>query len=465
MKLEDLITSVRENLNAKITARNEQTTALNELRSAEGFDTAREDELMAQRANVDAEIEALRKRLTDYEGELRSDQAVDRLSEQVGTVSQRSGDGVTRTERVEVTEKRTYRKDIDQRGQGKEFMNDIAAAFVGDWSARQRLDAHMREERTKRPEVFTRAVGVGAFTGFVVPQYLVDMNVGQATARRPFADICNGHTLPEKGMAVYLSKITTGSTVALQANEGDAVSETDMDDTLITINVQTAAGSQSISRQAIERGLGVEEIVWGDLQKRHAARLDATLLNQATNGLTNVATAVAYTDGSPTAPELYPKILGAVSASEAIFMNDVDVDTVVMHPRRWRWLSAAMTSTWPFISGARVPAQSAAVTEGVGYDKGIRGYLPDGTAVVTDANVATNLGAGTNEDEIYAVGRQELHLWEDPKAPMFIRAEQTRAKNLQIDLVLYSYFAYYFNRYTGGHSKVAGTGLVTPVFA
>ena len=93
----------------------------------------------------------------------------------------------------------------------------------------------------------------------------------------------------------------------------------------------------------------------------------------------------------------------------------------------------------------------------------IRGYLPDGTPVVTDANIGITYGASTNEDEIYVVAPEECHLWEDPSSPMFIRAE-TNPKGLQLDFVLYGYYAFYLDRYAGGHQKIAGTGLVTPTF-
>lgn len=465
MTLEQLIARMREQINARIATYNEHTRALNELRGADAPDQPAIDAKSAERAGVEAEIQQLKVRLEGYEAELRDDEAIQRLQSQVTPEERQAGDGVVRDSRVQVTEQRTYRRDLDQRGEGKQFLNDIAGAFVGSWSARERLDAHMREERVERPEVFERAAGTGAFAGYVVPQYLVDLNVGQASPKRPFANLAVHHDLPETGMTAYISRVSTGASVGLQAAEGDSASESDIDDTLVPIAIQTASGAQSVSRQAIERGLGVEQVVWGDLQKKHASRLDATMLNQATNGLTNVATATTYTDASPTAAELYPKILAGISASEGVFLNDAEVDFVLMHPRRWRWLSAAMTTSWPFISSNRVPAQAGAVTEGVGYDRGIRGYLPDGTAVVTDANIAINLGAGTNEDEVYPISPEECHLWEDPKAPMFIRAEQSQSKKLLIDLVLYSYFAYHLNRYPGGHSKIAGTGLVTPVFA
>lgn len=462
MTLKELIERAKIDVNAKIDAYNAITGELNTLREADGFDVEQESAIKVRQAAAKAEVEKAQERQAGYEAELVDDERIQRMQANV-TPLPRQSEGEEREVRVGVNEKRTYNRDSDKRGQ--QFLTDVAASHLGSWDARERLSAHMREEQGVRGAEFKEraATGTSAFAGFVVPQYLVDMNVGQATARRPFADICTHHDLPATGMTAYLSKITTATSVAIQT-EGSAVSETNIDDTLITINVQTAAGSQTLTRQAIERGIGTEEVTIADLMKRHATLIDSTLLNQATNGLTNVATSVAYTDGTPTAAELYPKILAGVSGAEGIFLNDAEVDFVVMHPRRWRWLSSQMTSTWPFINGSRVAPENGASTTGVGYDRGVRGYLPDGTAVVTDANIATNLGAGTNEDEVYAVASAELHLWEDPSAPMFIRAEQTSAKSLGIDLVLYSYFAYYLNRYTGGHAKIAGTGLVTPTF-
>ena len=82
---------------------------------------------------------------------------------------------------------------------------------------------------------------------------------------------------------------------------------------------------------------------------------------------------------------------------------------------------------------------------------------------MTDNNIATNLGGGTNQDEVYLLDRGECHLWEDPQAPVFIRAEQTKAASLGVLIVLYGYFAFAHNRYA--HSqKIAGTGLVTPTW-
>jgi hypothetical protein len=341
----------------------------------------------------------------------------------------------------------------------------VAQHLYRDMEAEQRLIRHMQEERVERGAYLERAVGTGAFAGLTVPQYLTEMYAPAVAARRPFADACNRHDLPDAGMTVNISRITTPTSVALQASENSAVSETNADDTLLTENVQTAAGQQTVSRQAIDRGTGVEDVLMDDLFRRYGTALDSTLLNQASTGLTNVAATTAYTDASPTGPELYPRILAAASGVEAALLGFANPDIAVMHSRRWYWLQSQMTSTWPMFGQPNIPAQNAGVNFAERYGSGFRGVLPNGMAVIVDNNVATNLGAGTNEDEIYIVPSDECHLWEDPAAPVFIRAEQPAAASLGVLLVVYGYFAYSFRRFTNGMSKIGGTGLVTPVFA
>jgi hypothetical protein len=242
------------------------------------------------------------------------------------------------------------------------------------------------------------------------------------------------------------------------------VSETNIDDTLLTENVQTAAGQQTLSRQALDRGTGIEDVVMMDLQRRYATTLDSTIINQATTGLLAVATDVAYTDASPTGPELYPKLLAAAAGSEAALLGQATPDVVVMHSRRWYWLSKEMTSTWPMIANQGLPTQASGINFAERYGSGFRGLLPNGMAVVVDNNLPTNLGAGTNEDSIVVAPTEESFLWEDPDAPQFIRAEQPAAANLGVLLVLYGYFAYTLRRYSNSHQEITGTGLVTPQF-
>lgn len=360
-------------------------------------------------------------------------------------------------------EERTYHR--GNTGGGGPFIQDVVNQFLHrDMQAEQRLSKHMQEERVERGQYLQRAAGTGAFSGLVVPQYLTELYAPALANMSPFADICNTHDLPDSGMTVNISRITTPTSVALQASENTAVSNTDIDDTLLTENVQTAAGQQTLSRQAIERGTGVESVVMDDLFRRYATTKDSTLINQATTGLSALAVANAYTDASATAAEMWPKLLGAAAGVETALLGLGSAKVALMHPRRWYWLQSQLTTSFPFISQPNIPGQASGVNNGVDYGRGFRGFLPSGLAVVTDANVPINKGAGTNEDEVYVIDPDECHLWEDANAPIFIRAEQAAAASLGVLLVLYGYFAYSFRRFTGSVQAINGTGLITPTF-
>jgi hypothetical protein len=446
----------------KLEQRNKHAVELAELRSAETVDEVKVAELRTKKDALDAEVDALELRVKELEAEQARDDEADRKAREITATNVRvpAYDGVARVGQ----EARTYSPDTDKRG--KSFLNDITRQFLfNDPAANERLSRHMQEERVERSEYLERATDTAAFTGLVVPQYLTDLYAPATAALRPFADICNKHELPASGMTVNISRVTTASSVALQASENAAVSETNMDDTLLTIPVLTASGQQTISRQAIDRGTGIEDVTLSDLFRRYSTNLDSTLITQATTGLSAVAQAVAYTDATPTAAELYPKILNANSNVEAALLAQAVPDYAIMHSRRWNWLQSQVGPNWPAFAQPKLDPQSMGANFGVGYNKGVRGMLPNGLLAVVDNNISTILGAGTNEDEIYVVPSDECHLWEDPQAPVFIRAEQTKAANLGVLLVVYGYFAYTFSRYANGTAKIGGTGLVVPVFA
>jgi HK97 family phage major capsid protein len=365
-------------------------------------------------------------------------------------------------------EPRQYSEHTDPDGQG--FIFDVCRNFLhADPEATERLGRHMTEERVERRDWYgrqTRAAGdanTGAFAGLTVPQYLTDLYAPQISALRPFADVCCRSTpLPPAGMALDISKITTGTSVALQANELDTASSTSIDDTLLTVPVQTAAGQQRVSRQAIDRATGAEAAITQDLMRKHAVAIDSTLITQASTGLTNVAQTITYTSASPTGVEAWPYIYQAASKLEAALVGVAFPSHVVMHSRRWNWWASQVASTWPIISSSSVPAQSQGFALTTEYGPQVRAVLASGLKVVVDNNVPTNLGVGSNQDEVYVVGSDEsMYLAEDPNAPLLIRAEQPSAAQLGVLLVVYSYFAY-FSRYANPASKISGTGLVAP---
>lgn len=454
MTYDQMIANLREQIAEKLKARNDKATELLALRSAESTDEAKVSELRKAKADLDAEVDVLEQRLAEVTADAERDAAAARMMERIAP----KYDEVARVGQ----EKRTYNLGEDRNGAA--FLRDFGRHFLGiDPDASERIARHQREEKVERAAFFERAAGTGAFAGLTVPQYLTDLYAPNAKANRPFADVCNNHPLPPDGMTVNLSRITTGTSAAVQSSENTGVSETNIDDTLLSISVQTNAGQQTLSRQAIERGTGVEGSMLDDLFRSYATTLDSTLLNQATNGLTNVATSVAYTDATPTVAELFPKFSEALSGVEgALLDQDPGDNVIVMHSRRWYWLQNALATSWPLMAQPMVPNQQAGVNLAAAYGSGFRGVLPNGTAVVVDNNITTTAGGGT-EDEIYVVSRRECHLWEDPSAPLLIRAEQPAAASLGVLFVVYGYFAYTHARFAQAR-KINGTGLAAPSF-
>ena len=236
----------------------------------------------------------------------------------------------------------------------------------------------------------------------------------------------------------------------------------DMDDTLLTVGIQTAAGAAKVSRQALERGQGIEDVTIADIGRKMAACLDYNLIYQTTHGLNEVAHDNNYTDATPTAAELYPIMLGAGSKLETTLLNHVGQVYLVMAPRRWNWFTAQVGSTWPFIGGNGVQAQQGGVVLTGAYGQGVSGMLSNGYKIVKDANIKTTLGGGT-EDQIFVMsGMESLHLWESPGSPVLIRAEQPAADHLAVMLVCYSYYAATAERYANGTEMVTDTGLAAP---
>lgn len=268
-------------------------------------------------------------------------------------------------------------------------------------------------------------------------------------------------------MSVNISRVTTPSSAAVQANELSTVANQDMDDTLLTVGVQTVAGYQLVSGQALDRGAHVEETMLQDLTRQLYTSLDSTLLNQSTHGLTNVAHAIddetALVSANADSMVLYADIIKAASQSATAVRGVGYPDLVVMHPRRWYFLQSALVSQYPLIGN---PAQAGPMSSG-SAPTGVTGRLPCGLNVVADANVTTSAkggaGGSANQDEIYVGPSSEAHLWEDSGSPVLIRAEQPMSNQLGVQLVMFEYMAYTYERYSNGFQKVSGviTGAPT----
>lgn len=408
--------------------------AKTEARELSTDDEARIDAVLAEVRELDAQIERHK------ELEARSAAAAEvRASNNIGQA-------VTTVK----SEARTYAKE----SQNSFLVDAFNAQFRADAAAAERLARHMNEERVERRDVTS-----ANFAGLVVPQYLIDLAAPLARAGRPVADRARKHQLPDAGLTLSISKVTTGSSVDTQT-EGAAVSETNMDDTKLDISVVTIAGQQTVSRQALERGTGVDMIVMGDLVSAYHTKLDANVVAEL---LASAGQSVTYTDASPSVAEIYPKLADAIQKVQTTFF--AGPNAIVMHPRRLAWFMSGLdTTNRPLVVPA--PRSQNGVGAGEGAPQyGNSGYEIMGLPIITDANVSTAQGAGTNEDTIFVGNLQELHLWEQGNGePMYLRFDQPKAAELDVLAVVYGYAAYTANRYANAWAKIGGTGLVTPTF-
>ena len=361
------------------------------------------------------------------------------------------------------SEARTYSPD----NADVSFVKDaFTAKFSNDYAAQERLARHTREEEVER-----RSVGTGNFAGLVIPQYLVDLAAPLARAGRPTADFAtNKMLLPAAGMTLNISRMTTGTSTAIQAAENDAISNTNADDTLLTVNVRTIAGQQDISKQAIERGTGIDQFIIQDLIRGWHTTLDNQILNGTGAsgqilGITDTSgvNTTAFNEAAPTVALLYPKLADAYQKVQtSVYQNPTHW---IIHPRRLAFLLASVDSAGrplvvPTLGG---PMNAMATGSGQAY-YGNSGYSLMGLPIIADANVVTDNGAGDDEDRIYCVNANELHLWEQAGSPFALNFDATGAGSLTIKSVVYGYSAFTAGRYPGAVSIISGTGLVAPTF-
>jgi HK97 family phage major capsid protein len=343
------------------------------------------------------------------------------------------------------------------------FLNDaMKAQFGNDYEARERIQRHQNEM-----SVEMRAASTSSFDGLVVPQYLVDLYAPLARAGRPFADAARKHTMPQQGMSVVISRITTGTDVAYQTSQNTAAVTQDPDDTTLTVNINTIAGQNSVSKQALMRGYNIENIVLGDLIRAYNTKLDNSLLNGTGSngqplGLAGMTTGilVTYTATTGTVAGVFPKIADAIQQVQSTIY--ASPNAIIMHPRRLGFFLAGLDgSNRPLVvPTANNPQNAMGVGTGL-PSYGNSGYSLLGLPIITDANVATNLGASTNQDSIYVVDLNECHLWEE--APTYVKFEEPAGK-VAINIVLFGYSAFTSLRYPGAIAAINGTGLATPSF-
>lgn len=352
-----------------------------------------------------------------------------------------------------------------ERGQNSFMQDAIAAEFGGSYEARERIARYQNEVRIEK-----RDSGSSNFAGLVVPQYLVDQFAPLRRAGRPVLDVSSQAALPAQGMTVNIGRLTTGVTSYVQASENTAPTESSPDDTLLTVNVNTTASMWDLSKQAVLRGVGIEDQLLGDAIRSYHTKLDGLAINGSGSsgehrGILNTSgiNATTYTDASPTWAEFFPKLVAAIQDISSNFFGGAT--HIVAHPSLIGcWLRALDTTNRPlFNATAGNPFNAPGTFDRPAYDMG--GLQILGIPVVSDANVPTNLGTGTNETAVIVGDFRESYIWEDNGgSPLYVRFEQPDG-NIAIRTVVFGFSAYTAGKYPVAFSAITGTGLITANWA
>lgn len=350
------------------------------------------------------------------------------------------------------------------RGGAHSFFQDlrVAAGSTPDPEAQARLRTHAQQMRYEMRDLTSSTTAGGEF---VPPTYLQEQWIPLLRAARPTADAIVSRPLQAGTMSYNLPKLTGGAATAVQASENAGVQETDPTTNVVTATVKTIAGQVDVSRQLFEfSNPGMDEILFEDLARDYATKLDIQVLSGSGSagqalGIRNVSGVNAIAAGATaTAAALWPKIASGISSITSAFMN---ADTIVMHPRRIAfWTAALDSSNRPFFNA--VGPYNAMGELNQTAANGAAGSL-QGLRVVADPNIPTNVGAGTNEDVMIVFDSRQLYLWEEgaPRTRVF---EDVGSGTMTVRLSCFGFFAFMGNRLPASISVISGTALVPPTF-
>jgi HK97 family phage major capsid protein len=444
-----MLEQIRSLIAAALTERDAAQEAVEAILSAaeaEGRSELTEDETTkfdaarAELRSIDEKLDGLSAREADLADLEVRKAAADEARKEIGVP------------RVHVkSEERTYRADGDH-----DFLADAyRAKFHNDRQAQERV------ERAREEALVDYRSTSGNFGALVVPQYLTDRYASALVSGRPFLSNVTQVPLPADGMSIYIPRAATATSAAAQASENSAVSNQTMTTSDLIVPVRTFAGQQVVSRQSVDRGTGIGEIILSDLFQQYATQVNVSAISGAGSSgthwgilnTTSVQTAGwTGTTGASLVSALHNAI-GRVNTSRFAAPN-----VIFMHPRRWAWLCAQSDSSNRPLVQIDGPGFNA-VGNGVAAGYGTVGSVA-GIPVVTDAGIPTNLGASTNEDRIIVTRREDVLFMEDAGAPVGLTFEEVLGEQLSVRMVTFGYSAFTAGRYPVATCNIQGTGLL-----
>jgi Phage capsid family len=250
--------------------------------------------------------------------------------------------------------------------------------------------------------------------------------------------------MPPSGQEVEVPYLVSSSSVATHT-EGAAVSEpaADAPDAdKVSSPREYIAGQVDASIQAFEFApdpAAFDVVIAADLGRQLAAKIDSQLIagtgtKPQLRGLANVSGALSLTYTGSTLANLVSKIWAGYRdlADPAVGFGTSDESQylIVVHPRRYGYLYPSAVASYP-LPGRLVPS----------------------------AGIRSNLGAGTNEDEIFIVDAGPIHV--RANQPVIRVLPEVLSGTLQVRVQAYQEVASAFAP-PRAILRISGSGLTPP---
>ena len=379
------------------------------------------------------------------------------------------------------------------------YFKDLAtvqAGLVGDVSAAQeRLNRHAAEmdvefskrdkRRAEKAETEMRGItgsevspfesragnrtdGTGGY--FVPPIFLIDDYIQYLRYGRPFTNSLRQVPLPTGTDTINIPKLSTGTLTGIQTADNAALSNQDIADTQVTASVKTVGGYVDVSLQLLEQSPHqiIDEVILQDLIADYNLQVDSQSLNGTGSsgqilGVLNVSgiNTTTYTSGSPTQVGMWTPLAQAISQLVQTRKLSTDGVKCWMHPRRWYWMASGLDSSNRPLIVPSTMGQFNPMAENVGAPaaEGYVGNLVLGNPVYLDGSIPTNLGAGTNQDDVVFIRGDDTLFFEGELRTDVFR--EILSSTAGVRFRAYNYIAQ-LTRYAQSVSVVSGTGLVAP---
>jgi hypothetical protein len=315
------------------------------------------------------------------------------------------------------------------------FFKDLVLASDGDPAAQARIS----HQRGYGNNLVRRAAGEApatspSFSSIVTPQYLLDEIAEYVYDVAPLTNSLPSKPLPETGLALTIPRVTTPTAAGPQPTELGEVEGQSFDTTDFQIMVKTYAAQQTVSRQAIDRGLGTDKLVLEDMLRRQAESLESAIKDHMMD--------VAVTGGAVDTDydSIYSalcKVSGTVTrASRGLFRPT----HIAVAPEVFSDLLSEMGTRWPMMSGSG-SIETAKVNS---FE-----YSEAGNAVTLPNKVTMLQAVALDPSEALVYVAPEIRTYRAPGHPLSVRAEQPQAHRLGVLIVTYEYAAFTAERRGG----------------